>query len=77
MSLSRRVLLGLSVGALAGAAVGLVLGLIAYPPTAWFAVIEVGVPAAMLGAVTGLVVHGIIVASRGIRSRPGPVRRRT
>ena len=41
---------------LLGAVVGLVLGLLAYPPTAWFAVLEVGVPAAALGAMVGLVV---------------------
>ena len=37
-----------------GGVLGLVLGLISYPPTAWFAVVEVGVPAAVAGAVVGL-----------------------
>lgn len=36
-----------------GGLVGLVLGLRAYPATAWFAVVEVGVPAAIGGAVLG------------------------
>lgn len=36
-----------------GAFVGLVLGVRAYPPTAWFAVIEVAVPAAVVGALLG------------------------
>ena len=36
-----------------GAVLGLVLGLRSYPGTAWFAVLEVGVPAALLGAVVG------------------------
>ena len=55
------------VGAMAagvlGGLLGLVLGLDGYPPTAWFAVIEVGVPAAivggLLGAVAGLVAVGV------------------
>ncbi len=36
-----------------GGVLGLVLGLVSYPRTAWFAVLEVGVPAAVLGAVVG------------------------
>ncbi|MGY2876815.1 hypothetical protein ACVW00_004005 [Marmoricola sp. URHA0025 HA25] len=40
-------------GALGGLA-GLVLGLIAHPATAWFAILEVGVPTGMLGGVLGL-----------------------
>ena len=42
-----------------GGLVGLVLGLRAYPPTAWVAVFEVGIPAAFCGAVLGFVV-GVI-----------------
>jgi hypothetical protein len=37
-----------------GGAVGLVVGLYAYPPTAWFAVLEVGVPAGVVGCFLGL-----------------------
>ncbi len=48
------------VGALAalllGGFTGLILGLHAYPPTAWFAVVEVGIPAAILGAIMGALV---------------------
>ncbi len=42
---------------------GLVLGLFAYPATAWFAILEVGVPAGMcgavLGALAGLLANGV------------------
>jgi hypothetical protein len=34
----------------------LILGLIAYPPTAWAAVFEIGIPAAALGLIGGLIV---------------------
>lgn len=48
---------------IAGGLTGLALGLAAYPPTAWFAVLEVGVPAAFLGlflgAGAGLVALGL------------------
>jgi hypothetical protein len=47
------VLAAAAVGIMGGLA-GLVLGLIAYPPTAWFAIIELGVPSALLGAFLGL-----------------------
>lgn len=36
-----------------GALVGAVAGLVTYPPTAWFAVLEVGVPAGIAGAAVG------------------------
>ena len=52
-----------------GAVAGLVLGLIAYVPTAWFAVAELGVPAAMLGAILGLVIGSTVSAARRIRQR--------
>jgi hypothetical protein len=42
-----------------GAVVGLVLGLHTYAPTAWAAVVEVGLPAALLGTVLGLVVGAL------------------
>jgi hypothetical protein len=50
----RWALVGGGVGAALGGFVGLVVGLLAHPPTAWFAVFELGVPAATLGAVVGL-----------------------
>ena len=41
-----------------GMAVGLVIGLFAYVPTAWFAAFEIGIPAAYAGAVLGLLIAG-------------------
>ena len=40
--------------ALVGGVVGLVVGLLVHPATAWFAVFELGVPASILGGVLGL-----------------------
>lgn len=58
--LARFVVAGTVVCAIFVAVVGLVLGLIAYPPTAWAAVIEVGYPSAVAGAVIGLVVGFVV-----------------
>lgn len=41
-----------------GMVVGLVIGMFAYLPTAWFAAFEIGIPAAYAGAVLGLVIAG-------------------
>jgi hypothetical protein len=46
-----------------GAIVGLAAGL-SYPPTAWFAVFELGIPAAIAGGVVGLVAGLIVAAGR-------------
>jgi hypothetical protein len=51
----RCAVVGATVAGILGAIVGLVLGLRAYAPTAWFAVIEVAVPAAIVGALLGAV----------------------
>jgi ABC-type uncharacterized transport system permease subunit len=47
-----------------GAIVGLIIGLRAYAPTAPFAVIEVGLPAAIVGGLVGLVTGTIVRAKR-------------
>ena len=47
-----------------GATLGFVVGLLANPATAWFAVIELGLPAAILGATLGLVVGLLMLLIR-------------
>jgi hypothetical protein len=51
---------------LLGALVGLIRGLWVYPPTALFAVIEVGLPASLVGASVGALV-GLAVRISGHR----------
>jgi len=51
--------LGAAGAGLVGGVVGLIVGLFAYPPTAWFAVFELGVPAAILGGLIGLLAGAI------------------
>jgi uncharacterized protein (TIGR03382 family) len=48
-----------------GGVTGLCVGLVVHPPTAWFAVLEVGVPAGIVGAVLGLLV-GVVLRRRRI-----------
>lgn len=54
-----------------GGVVGLVLGLAAYPPTAWFAVFEVGIPSGMVGAVIGLAAGSVAWCIHRLRAAPG------
>jgi ABC-type uncharacterized transport system permease subunit len=55
-TVTRFAFVGATACAILGGLVGLVLGLRAYPPTAWFAVFEVAVPAGIIGAVVGALV---------------------
>lgn len=50
-----------------GAIAGLVIGLRAYAPTAPFAVVELGLPAAVVGGVVGLAGGVIVAAGRRIK----------
>ena len=60
LALPRRgAVIGAVVAGAVGGVVGLIVGLLAYPPTAWFAVFELGVPAAVLGGLVGLAAGGL------------------
>ncbi len=50
-----------------GALVGLAIGLWTYVPTAWAAIFEVGLPAAFLGAVLGLVSGSLVYVHHHVR----------
>ena len=54
-----------------GAIVGLAIGLWTYVPTAWAAIFEVGLPAAFLGAMLGLVIGSLVYAYHRIRDNRG------
>ncbi len=56
--------IGAIIGAVVGGIVGLVVGLMAHPATAWFAVLELGYPAAVLGCVAGLFAAALVSAAR-------------
>ena len=58
----RFAVVGAAVAGILGGLVGLVLGLRAHPATAWFAVVEVGVPGAIVGAVLGALA-GLVAVS--------------
>lgn len=60
-----------------GGIAGLVIGLFVHPPTAPFAVAELGLPAALAGAVTGLVAGTIRAAALRIRQRSANARPRS
>jgi hypothetical protein len=55
----RHAVIGAAVIGVPGALAGLAIGLWTYVPTAWVAIFEVGLPAALLGAVFGLVIGSL------------------
>jgi hypothetical protein len=72
---ARSAIAGALVLGIIGGLVGLVVGLVAYPPTAWFAVLEVGAPSSLLGAIIGTVVGAVALVVRpagGHSSEPSP-----
>ena len=50
-----------------GGITGLIIGLIVYPPTAWAALFELGIPAAMAGTILGIAVDLVVLLSRRLR----------
>lgn len=74
-TVARSFVLGALGAGLCGAVVGLVVGLSVHAATAWFAVLEVGLPSAVAGGLVGAVVGLAIVLARRIgavmrRSKP-------
>jgi len=63
---ARWAIVGASVGVI-GAIAGLVIGLYVYAPTAPFAVIELGLPATIVGGVVGLAAGVIATVRRRIK----------
>jgi len=61
---ARWALVGATCAGVIGALAGLVVGLFAYAPTAPFAPFELGVPAAIVGGVGGLMVAGGVAVAR-------------
>jgi hypothetical protein len=53
-ALTRLIVVGAMIAGMIGCVVGLIVGLVTYAPTAWFAVLEIGMPAALVGATLGL-----------------------
>lgn len=70
----RWAIVGAASACVSGGIVGLIVGLLAYAPTAWFAVLELGVPAGALGGIAGLVGALIVTAGRGIKRLVTPSR---
>ena len=66
MTASERVMRSIAIGAAVlgagGAAAGLVIGLMVYPPTVWFAIFELGIPAAVVGGILGACWAGLLLA---------------
>jgi membrane associated rhomboid family serine protease len=70
----RWTIVGAATACVSGGIVGLIVGLLAYAPTAWFAVLELGVPAGVVGGIAGLVGALIVTAGRGIKRLITPSR---
>jgi hypothetical protein len=66
--LSRYAAIGAGAAGLVAGVIGLLVGLLVYPPTAWFAVFELGVPASVLGALVGFT-WGLMVYATRMRKR--------
>ena len=66
-SLGQWALVGFTVAGALGAVAGLIIGLIVYAPTAPFAAVELGLPAALVGAGMGAVAALGVKAVNGIK----------
>jgi hypothetical protein len=52
-----------------GLVAGFIRGLFVYAPTSWAAAFEVGIPAAVVGALLGLTIAGLRYLARRLRAR--------
>jgi ABC-type glucose/galactose transport system permease subunit len=59
---------GALLAGIVGSVTGVVVGLVVYAPTAWFALVELGLPSTMAGAILGLITGSVIVAFRHARA---------
>jgi len=66
-SVERWAMIGAVLAGVGGGIAGLVIGLLAYAPTAWFAVIELGVPCALVGGISGVIAAVLVSTYRRIR----------
>lgn len=66
---ARFLVIGAVFGGALGCISGLVIGLNVYPPTAWFAVFEVGIPGAIAGAVLGTIAGSIARLVKPVKER--------
>jgi hypothetical protein len=64
----RHVLGGVILLGMVGCFAGLIIGLIVHPPTAWFGLFEVGIPAGLVGGMLGLVSGFVTMGFRAVRS---------
>jgi len=62
----RFTVLGAASGGMVGAIIGLIVGLYAFPPTALFAMVELGLPATIAGGIVGFVIGSILETVRRI-----------
>jgi hypothetical protein len=70
--LPRATAIGCLAAGITGGIVGLILGLIAYAPTAPVGILELGIPSALVGAAAGLTTGAIILALRRFDHPHGP-----
>jgi hypothetical protein len=61
---------GAGIASVIGGVAGLIIGLSVHPATAWFAVFEVGLPAAVVGTTLGAASGTVATVVRRIRARP-------
>jgi hypothetical protein len=70
--LERCATLGAATGGVIGAIGGLIIGLDANPATAWFAVLELGIPAGIAGGLVGCIAALIAAAVHRIKRSTMP-----